>query len=512
MGNELTKNNESDIEKDFQNENIKYGLISKICGEKSNDDNYIISPDITIPTEEKTIEFSIFGIFDGHNGNYISKYLSENIKKFFEKAMVDINDKNYKEKIEELYKEIDKSLRNEKNQILDKSDIKNKNIVDIEVNDKEKEYLKNSIINSNDIPSDLKDIDDNEIENLLLFKNLFDYKSNFLHKENGLNYIGSSASIVLIDEENIIKIDLGITKCFLFDKEGNILEPQKKEENQKDTKEIDNNEYKNEHIFINKEEKKRIKKFNNDIDYESLKKNYYLPTTRSFGFYKYKENEFLNEYYQIISCIPNIEIYDKKNVDFIFLITGLSISSNRLKILSEKIKKENTDNNNEIKYTKLIEEIIKEFKKEKISNEQSNKQKVRNNYNLYFGKDNVEEENIILDELDENYYKDILELNKTREIQEKNTTCILIKLNKKETDNKDKNEIKEETPKDNEETPKGNDDTQKDKEETPKGKEDTLKDKEETQKDKEETPKGNEDTPKENEDKPKEMKIILKVK
>ena len=42
MGNELTKINESDIEKDFQNENIKYGLISRICGEKTNDDNYII--------------------------------------------------------------------------------------------------------------------------------------------------------------------------------------------------------------------------------------------------------------------------------------------------------------------------------------------------------------------------------------------------------------------------------------------------------------------------------------
>ena len=475
MGNELTKNNEPDIEKDFQNENIKYGLISKICGEKSNDDNYIISPDITIPTEEKTIEFSIFGIFDGHNGNYISKYLSENIKKFFEKAMVDINNKNYKEKIEEIFKEIDKSLRKEKNQILDKDDIKNKNIVDIEVNDKEKEYLKNSIKNSEDIPNDLKDIDDNEFDNLLLFKNLFNYKNNFLTDENSLNYIGSSASIVLIDEENIIKIDLGITKCFLLDKEGNILEPQKNEETPKDTKENDNNEYKHEHLFINKEEKKRIKKFNKDIDYESLKMNYYLPTTRSFGFYKYKENEFLNEYYQIISCIPNIEIYDKKNVDFIFLITGLSINTNRLKILSEKIKRANSDNNNEIKYTKLIEEIIKEIKKEKISNEQSNKQKVRNNYNLYFGKDNVEEENIILDELDENYYKDILELNKTKEIQEKNTTCILIKLNKKEIENKDKNEIKKETPKDKEETPKGNEDTPKGNEDTPKGNVDTPK-------------------------------------
>ena len=498
MGNELTKINESDIVKDFQNENIKYGLISRICGEKTNDVNYIISPDITISTEEKSIEFSLFGIFDGHNGNYISKYLSENIGKFFEKAIVDINEHNYKEKIEELFKEIDKTLRKEKNHNSDKNDIKKKSIIDIEVNDKEKEYFKNSINNSADIPDDFKDIDDNEIENLLIFKNLFDYKNNFFHNENSLNYIGSSASIVLINEKSVIKIDLGITKSFLFDKEGKILNSQTNEEAQKDKKE-NNNENNNgnnnkgyiyEHLFTNKEEKKRIKKFNKDIDYESLKMNYYLPTSRSFGFYKYKENEFLNENNQIISCIPNIEIYDKKNVDFIFLITGLSITSKELELLSEKIKRTYTNDNNENKYTKLIEEMINDFNQEKISHESSNKKRVRNIYNLYFGKENIEEENIILDELDENYYKDILELNTTKNVNEKNTTCILIKLNKKEIENIDKNEIKEETSKDKEEI-------SKDKEEPPKDKEVASKDKEEQPKDKEEKSKNKEKAPNE---------------
>ena len=43
MGSDLTKENEPDIEKDFQDEYIKYGIISKKCKEQSNDDNYIIS-------------------------------------------------------------------------------------------------------------------------------------------------------------------------------------------------------------------------------------------------------------------------------------------------------------------------------------------------------------------------------------------------------------------------------------------------------------------------------------
>ena len=79
MGTDLTNEKESDFEKDFQNENFKYGIISKKCKEKSNDDNYIISPNIKISEGEIDIDFSLFGVFDGHNGNYVSKYLSQNI-------------------------------------------------------------------------------------------------------------------------------------------------------------------------------------------------------------------------------------------------------------------------------------------------------------------------------------------------------------------------------------------------------------------------------------------------
>ena len=38
---------------------------------------------------------------------------------------------------------------------------------------RQKEFLKNSIKNSKDIPEDLKEIDDNEFEDLILFKNMF---------------------------------------------------------------------------------------------------------------------------------------------------------------------------------------------------------------------------------------------------------------------------------------------------------------------------------------------------
>ena len=436
MGNDLTNEDDLDKEENIQNEHIKYGLISKKFEEKSNDDCYIISPNIQLSEGGRSLEYSLFGIFDGHNSNYISKFLSENINTFFETKIKDINDKTYKEKIEEIFKEIDNDLRKEQNKVKE-----NKNSVDIEINEKEKELIKNSIKKSGDIPEDLKDLDDNEIEDLLVFKNLFDYNHNFLNNKNNLNYIGSSASLVLINQENIITIELGITKCFLLDKNGIIINSKNKEE---DTNNIDQNYNKEiiEHKFSNKEEKKRIKKFNKDVDFESLKSNPYLPTSRSFGFFKYKENELLREENQIISCVPDIEKYDKKKVDFIFLITGFEINPECQTLLSEKIKSLNKGKNKDVTYTQVIEELIKSFQKQKEKSKNDidtpNEKFEKNNFNLYFGKDNLEEENIILNELDENYYNDIVELNKTNKIGgQGNITCILIKLNKDKDINKD---------------------------------------------------------------------------
>ena len=90
----------------------------------------------------------------------------------------------------------------------------------------------------------------------------------------------------------------------------------------------------------------------------------------------------------------------------------------------------------EIKSDDEIEEIIEEI------NEQSDK----NQSNLYLGKNDIDEENILLDELDNEYYKDIIELNKQKIILNKNTTCILIKIFKnkevKKEENKEENKEK----------------------------------------------------------------------
>jgi len=336
MGSDLTKENEPDIEKDFQDEFIKYGIISKKCKEQSNDDNYIISSNNNISEGDININYALFGIFDGHNGNYVSKYLSENINKFFEKEIKNIDNNNCKLKLEKLFSEIDNSIKTEKNKDNDKNEKNNIDIAEIEVKESDKEFFINSIKNSSDIPDEFKEIDNNELEDLLLFKNLFDSKNNYIHNINNLNYIGSSASLVLINSGIIIAMNLGITKCYLFDNEGNIAISNSKPVEQKDQSNEIVKKTKIEHSFDSIEEKKRIKKFNKDIDYESLIMNSYIPTSRSFGFYKYKSNELLNSNNQIISCIPDIEFFDIEKVEFIFLVTGLNLSSKRLKKITKK--------------------------------------------------------------------------------------------------------------------------------------------------------------------------------
>ena len=444
---------------DYKTDFFKYCIFSKKCGEKTLDDTLLSQPNISVKNDSKETNFSLFGVFDGHNSDYVSKYLSKNIQKLYEKEISNINKDNYQSKIEEIFKAMDKQLKGEQKENIQKANEEEENniininndnniiendfnSIDIGVKDNEVNLIKDSIQNGQDIPEDLKDIDDSEIKELLLFKNLFQYNNNYLYNNNNLNYIGSSASVVLINDNNIITADLGLTKCILFNKDGIIL-------NNKETKIFE------EHTFKNKEEKKRIKKFNKSIDYESLKINFYVPASRSFGFFEYKENEVLNEENQIISCVPDVNIYDRKGIDFILLVSkGMSPTNDSLKKLLDKIKnvkKDNNGNDIEIKLTDVINEYIK-YKKEEIKriasrknpkipkvNTGMSKAEHKSTSSIYIGKEDCAEEKEIIKQLDENYFTDVMNINKTYDCKgDYNSTCILIQLLKYQAPEKKK--------------------------------------------------------------------------
>ena len=482
---------------DFSNDFFRYGIISKKNGEKSLEDTYLtFINSSTSNSTPKNSDFSLFGVFDGHNNDFVAKYISENIQKLYQKEIGDINEKNFKQKIEDIFKEMDKQLKDrdvkkeeekekntieeEKNVINDNSTINEENgnkqkdkkyYINVGVDEKEVNLFKDLIKNSKEIPDDLKSIEDSQIKDLILFKNLFKYNNNYLYNNNNVDYIGASGSVVLINDTNVITADLGITTCVVFNKNGEIKNMNDKK-NIKDLKEL-----KEEHTFNNKEEKRRIKKFNKDIDYNNLKLNIYVPASRCFGLFKYKQDEILKEENQIISCVPEVNLYDINNIDYILLMTKgmINLIGDDLKLLIEKIvnelkideKDDKKEIDNNVKISKIIEDFIiqREKEAEKINSDNKNNMNTpgnklpiakTNNY-IYIGKDDFAEENIIINELNNNYYKDIMNLNKNSENNchgKYNITCMLIQLfkNKKIEEKKkeekldkkeEKNEIKE---------------------------------------------------------------------
>ena len=436
MGNEYSEENVlKEIEPiDYSDEYIKYGIVSKKGEEKSLDDCFLTLPDLSSSKEAKNpINFSLFGIFDGHNNNYVAKYLTNSFEKYFVKEAGNILENNCEKQFGDIFKAVDKKLKEEKN-----NNIENKEYINDDVNDNEIKYYKDLIEKTEKIPEDLKKVDDSQIKNLLLFRNLFKYNNNYLYNNNNPDYIGSSASLVMINNERIYVADLGITKCILFNLEGKILNDDKNTENKNE------NDYLSfDHIFSNKSEKKRIKKFNENIDYEKLKMNIYLPTSRCFGLFKYKADEILKEENQIISCVPKVISKEKDSVDFILLMTKGMV--NLLKDnLNEFIKKIvdifRTQKEADIKITDLLNKYIEDRIKERDEKEKNNdkkeenkpKESIKNNL-IYVGKEDFGEENEIINELKKNYYKDIMEMNKNScySCHEKyNITCMLLKVSK----------------------------------------------------------------------------------
>ena len=438
MGNEFTEENAlKEIEPiDYADQYVKYGVISKKGEERAIEDCFLALPYLSSSKEVKNpINFSLFGVFDGHNDKYVAEYLTNNFQEIFEKEAGNILENNCQKELSNIFKAIDKKLKEENN---NKNEIKeNAEYINDEINEKEIQHYKNLIETTEGIPEDLKKVEDSQIKNLLLFRNLFKYNNNYLYSNNNPDYIGSSASLVMINNDYIYVADLGITKCILFDSEGNILNDDKSKENKKDVLSF-------EHVFENKSEKKRIKKFNENIDYEKLKLNIYLPASRCFGLFKYKADEILKEENQIISCVPEVICKQKDSVDFILLMTKgmVNLLQNNLNEFIKKIVDIfKTQKEADIKITDILNNYIDEKIKERDEKENNaNKKKeekkintsIKNNL-IYVGKEDFGEENEIINELKKNYYKDIMDMNKNScySCHEKyNITCMLLKISK----------------------------------------------------------------------------------
>ena len=144
MGNDLDSKHEiqpNEIE-DNENNYVKYGVVTNKGEEKTFDDSHLCLLNIS----ETKKNSSLFGVFDGHNSDYVSKILKDKFSESFKKDFPEINEKNYEEKIKELFKAIDKNLKIKSNE----KEKENKNIINISNDDDEKDfnYIKDQIIKS----------------------------------------------------------------------------------------------------------------------------------------------------------------------------------------------------------------------------------------------------------------------------------------------------------------------------------------------------------------------------
>ena len=155
MGNEFSEEKEKKEEEEkkekipIESEDIyiKYGIINQKGEERELEDTFINFSDLESSKELKNrIHFGLFGVFDGHNNVYVANYLKENCKNSFVKEAANINKDNYKQKIEEIFKTIDKEIQNfGKNEEKKNNDPKN---INFGVDEKEIKYFKDLIQNA----------------------------------------------------------------------------------------------------------------------------------------------------------------------------------------------------------------------------------------------------------------------------------------------------------------------------------------------------------------------------
>ena len=240
---------------------------------------------------DKKNNINIFGLFDGHSGNEISQYLSEQFPIELSKNNNFING-DYKKALSETFKNIDISLRTE------------------EVNNKLNIYSQQNKLNQKEKINDIyktidnqNNLNENDLEEINTFMDILD--PNNLEGVYISDYVGSSGIIILISEKITYIANAGNSHCIAINKNLTLI---------KDKNIIEQNNY-------DYNEKKRIKtakgfKYGKEKEKQYEKEEYLY--TRGFGDFQYKNNNLVNIEDQEISCKP--DIFEISNDDIKFLI------------------------------------------------------------------------------------------------------------------------------------------------------------------------------------------------
>ena len=416
MGEKLEKPIKEKKSFDDENEIIKFGM-SEMQGFKKSMEVFTLK-NTNLLEQNKNI--FLFGLFDGHNGSEIAKYLSLHFSQFLTENKNFING-DYKKALKETFINIDSSFRA------------------LEVKIELSKY-------STKIPPNFSNLNLNEEENSNILKFLDIFEPRNLENVNIAEFCGSCGIVILITEKNVYIANAGNSKCIPVNTKNEIIKEKINKEH------IVSDEYEIKRLkmvygFIEDEDEDDDFDYNDENDYKKEFNPFdYCPliTTRGFGDLQYKDNKLINIEDQYISVNP--EIIEIPIEDLNYLIIGNygafgGNNSNKLTINQTIVKSflEKINNNENKKISEIIEEIFEQIIqiKEKDNEEQKN----INNYACIIIKFNHDNNINIINEGDN-------EINKDKDINKDNENKI---KDEKELNNKnvEKSNIKNED--DNEE-------------------------------------------------------------
>ena len=351
MGEELDKPEKTFSPIDKENIYLKFGF-NQVQGWKKTMEDYSIE---FLESNEKKF-MNIFGIFDGHGGREVPKYLQAHFLEYLNKNKNFLTDK-YKEGITETFFELDKKFTTKEAQ---------EELVKYSEEFKpEKEKELNEI---NDLCSPNEKLTKEELEQVMAFNEVFDPRN--IENANIAEFTGATGMIIAVCYKEILIAFAGNSRCLILDKDGKIINQTK------------------DHTLLSENEKKRVdlaRSFNDDEEEKKKGEDEnieFLDSTRGFGDLEFKGNEWIEQKDQEISVEPEIVFVPYNNAKYIIFGSHGMFEGDDNKINDEIGKyffeEINKNKNNNIKFSDVIKNYF-----EKIIPEDKNKSEKN------FGLDNM---------------------------------------------------------------------------------------------------------------------------
>ena len=349
MGEELDKPEKTFSPIDKENIYLKFGF-NQVQGWKKTMEDYSIE---FLESNEKKF-MNIFGIFDGHGGREVPKYLQAHFLEYLNKNKNFLTDK-YKEGITETFFELDQKFTTKEAQ---------EELVKYSEEFKpEKEKELNEI---NDLCSPNEKLTKEELEQVMAFNEVFDPRN--IENANIAEFTGATGMIIAVCYKEILIAYAGNSRCLILDKDGKIINQTK------------------DHTLLSENEKKRVdlaRSFNDDEEEKKKGEDEnieFLDSTRGFGDLEFKGNEWIEQKDQEISVEPEIVFVPYNNAKYIIFGSHGMFEGDDNKINDEigKYFFEEINKNKDIKFSDVIKNYF-----EKIIPEDKNKSEKN------FGLDNM---------------------------------------------------------------------------------------------------------------------------